>query len=267
MRRELDELTAKPALELRLNEHRLARRHRDRPQDQPVSVILPTWNRAHILGRAIDSVLGQSYANFELIVSDDGSTDGTRTLIEERYADDPRVTYVRTDHGGPSHARNVALERASGRFVAYLDSDNEWSENYLLVMVNSLLDDGRAMTAYCGLDVFNRLLGRRMVLFREFDREALLRQNFIDINVFVHEASLVGERGAFREELPVLEDWDLVIRYTADRPPLVVPCILASYYLEEGYGHVSRTVALDDAHRDIRSRYGGGTWRRGRLTP
>jgi len=88
-----------------------------------VSVILPVYNRAASVGRAIESVLAQTHRDLELIVVDDGSTDGTRAAVE-RYA--PRVQLLSQSHAGPYAARNLALRHARGELVAFIDSDDAW---------------------------------------------------------------------------------------------------------------------------------------------
>ena len=90
-----------------------------------VSVVLPTFNRASLLPRAIESVLGQTFRDFELIVVDDGSTDDTPSVVD-RYAED-RVSCIRLErNAGAAAARNVAIRRAAGELVAFQDSDDEW---------------------------------------------------------------------------------------------------------------------------------------------
>jgi GT2 family glycosyltransferase len=92
-----------------------------------VSVIIPTFNRAHCVGKAIDSVLRQTYGNTEILVVDDGSTDGTRGLIERSYVDDPRVRYSFQENRGAAATRNRGITLCRGDFVALLDSDDTWS--------------------------------------------------------------------------------------------------------------------------------------------
>ena len=88
-----------------------------------ISVIIPTYNRAHFVREAIDSVLGQTYQDFEIIVVDDGSTDDTKTVLA-LYGN--RIRYLHQKHRGRSEARNTALKSAAGKFVAFLDSDDIW---------------------------------------------------------------------------------------------------------------------------------------------
>jgi len=92
-----------------------------------VSVVIPTFNRAYCVGRTIDSALGQTHQNTEIIVVDDGSTDGTRDLIEQSYASDPRVRYFFHENRGVTATRNRAFTACRGDFVALLDSDDIWS--------------------------------------------------------------------------------------------------------------------------------------------
>jgi GT2 family glycosyltransferase len=91
-----------------------------------VSVVTPTYNRAHCLGRAIDSVLAQTHSRVEVILLDDGSTDGTRALVKARYGDDRRVRYFHQPNAGVTAARNAALKHVTGDFVAFIDSDDAW---------------------------------------------------------------------------------------------------------------------------------------------
>jgi GT2 family glycosyltransferase len=91
-----------------------------------VSVVIPTYNRAHIVAKAIVSALAQDYQATEVVVVDDGSTDDTEARIRHDFAGDDRVRYVRKANGGPASARNVGFAQARGEYVALLDSDDTW---------------------------------------------------------------------------------------------------------------------------------------------
>jgi GT2 family glycosyltransferase len=91
-----------------------------------VSVVIPTFNRAHLIGRTIDSVLRQTHDRVEVIVVDDGSTDATRETIARDHGGDERVRYFRKQNGGPASARNFGFRYARGEYVALLDSDDTW---------------------------------------------------------------------------------------------------------------------------------------------
>jgi glycosyltransferase involved in cell wall biosynthesis len=91
-----------------------------------ISVIIPTFNRAYSLPRAINSALNQTHGNVEVIVVDDGSTDETEELTKSTYATEPRVRMVRQANAGVSAARNHGLALSKGEFISFLDSDDEW---------------------------------------------------------------------------------------------------------------------------------------------
>lgn len=250
--KEIDRLLKNIVFRMKINELRLVQKYRDKKQDIRVSIIMPTWNRAFIIGRAIDSVLKQSYRNFELIISDDGSSDGTEEVLKSYCEKDRRILYIRNEHAGVSRARNIGLERSTGQLIAYLDSDNKWSENYLLLMVNSFIDNPDMNTLYCALRVIDTITEREFISFRHFDRKYLLDRNYIDMNIFMHRRYLFEKLGGFNEGITVLEDWDLIMRYTKDNPPHVLECSLATYYFEKDFEHLSSTEELAETFNRIK---------------
>jgi glycosyltransferase involved in cell wall biosynthesis len=103
-----------------------------------VSVVVPTFNRAHVLPRAIASALAQTHQNVQVVIADDGSTDGTRELVTRLWANEPRVEYHYQDNNGVSAARNLGFAHSRGEFVALLDSDDEWVPWKLEVQLSAL---------------------------------------------------------------------------------------------------------------------------------
>jgi glycosyltransferase involved in cell wall biosynthesis len=112
------------------------------------SVVIPTYNRAHLLPRAIRSVLGQTLAEFELIVVDDGSTDDTRRLVEA--TEDRRIRYVFQPNAGVSSARNHGVRLARGEFVTFLDSDDEAMPHWLETLDRGIREHAAEIVC-CGL--------------------------------------------------------------------------------------------------------------------
>ena len=100
-----------------------------------ISVIIPTYNRKHTLKRAITSVINQSYKPIEIIVVDDGSTDGTFEWINSEY---PLIKLIQQLNSGVSSSRNTGINNAIGNWIALLDSDDEWKVNKLEKQVKSL---------------------------------------------------------------------------------------------------------------------------------
>jgi GT2 family glycosyltransferase len=103
-----------------------------------VSVVIPTYNRAAAVLEAIDSVLAQSVTDLEVLVVDDGSTDGTGDLVAARFANEPRVCYRYQPNAGVTSARNAGLDLATGSHVAFLDSDDTWQPWHLGLMLAAL---------------------------------------------------------------------------------------------------------------------------------
>ncbi len=106
--------------------------------DGLVSVIIPTYNRAHCIGRAIDSVLAQTYGEVDVIVIDDGSKDDTRARVLDTYGKDSRVRYVHQDNCGVSAARNHGIRQVKGELAALLDSDDAWMPDKLALQLACL---------------------------------------------------------------------------------------------------------------------------------
>lgn len=112
-----------------------------------VSVIIPTYNRLSILPRALASVCAQTYKSFELVIIDDGSTDGTAEWLLEKQIG--RTILLPENRGGAA-ARNAGIEIAVGKYVAFLDSDDEWEPEYLQLMVSALEANSAAPMVYSG---------------------------------------------------------------------------------------------------------------------
>lgn len=103
-----------------------------------VSVIVPVYNTIDYLTRCIDSILGQSFADFELLLVDDGSTDGSGDLCDSFLTKDSRVRVFHLQNGGVSAARNYGIQQAQGEWICFVDSDDEVLEDYLLDMVSAI---------------------------------------------------------------------------------------------------------------------------------
>jgi len=184
-----------------------------------VSVIVPTYNRAALMRRAVASVLGQTFSDLELIVVDDASGDDTARLPD--IVRDPRLRYLRqTQRGGASAARNAGIAAARGAFVAFLDSDDVWLPDKLERQV-PLLAAAPAGVAlvYGGLlrlepDRAPQYLFNDLGAIGEFDpMPAILRynDNCHSMTWLVRRATLAAA-GGFDESLPLWEDWELMIR-------------------------------------------------------
>jgi GT2 family glycosyltransferase len=218
--------------------------------DEPlVTIIMPVYDRSEVVLYAVDSVHTQSYSNWELILIDDGSRDGSAAVIEAYLRDqpDPRITLLSLAfNSGVSAARNAGLRQASGEIVAYLDSDNIWDPEFLRVMVDALGRNPLAEAAYCGQEIWEALpefgeIERRMVRACPFNRSRLETRNYIDLNAFVHRRSCIDQYGEFREDIRRLVDWELILRFTARKPPVFVPALLSIYRVNIVRNQITRT--------------------------
>ena len=117
-----------------------------------VSVVMPLYNKEAVVGRALASIKAQTFRDFEVIVVDDGSTDGSAAVVDE--TDDPRIRLVRQDNAGPAAARNRGLEEARSDLVAFLDGDDEWLPTFLERGVETLRAEPRAATVSSGYFFF-----------------------------------------------------------------------------------------------------------------
>jgi glycosyltransferase involved in cell wall biosynthesis len=218
---------------------------------------MPTYNRAYCIRTAIDSLLHQTYRRFELVIADDGSTDETEEMIQAKYGEEMssgRIVYLKLAHRGVCHARNAALRRAVAEWIAYLDTDNVVSEDFLATFADGIRSNPQARNFYAAL--VNRQ--SRRVLDRTFNRRTLTRGNFIDMGVYCHHRSLIAEFGGFDQEVAGLEDWDLILRHTAKYTPVRLGKIVLNY--QDGYNsdRLSDKLKLGKAHDIIHARYWNG---------
>lgn len=106
-----------------------------------ISIILPVYNASATLARAIDSILAQSFADFELIAVDDGSSDGSRVILDAFAQKDPRIRVYHKSNGGASSARNLGLEHVRGEYVTFCDADDYVDSNWLQAFADNLDDN------------------------------------------------------------------------------------------------------------------------------
>lgn len=199
-----------------------------------VSVIIPTHNRLSRLPAAVDSVLEQTYSTHELIVVDDGSTDGTaQWLARER----PSVTVIRQDNMGVSHARNRGIDAASGNWIALLDSDDRWYAHKLATQINALHNQpGHRL---CHSDEHWLRNGKRVNPKHKHQKYGgsifahCLPLCAISPSAALINKSLFEDIGLFDESLPACEDYDLWLRISARENVLFVNEAL----LEKTGGH------------------------------
>ncbi len=193
-----------------------------------VSIIIPTFNRAGFICRAVDSVLKQSFEDLELIVVDDGSRDDTRRIIS-RY-NDKRLVYIYQENRGVSAARNTGLAAAKGRYVALLDSDDFWLihklRHQLLFMSRTGFKISQTLEIWTrGGKRFNQGLKHQKSAGWIFEKS--LRMCMISPSCVMMEKDLIRQgKYYFDEKLPACEDYELWLRVTLEHPVGLVPLAL-----------------------------------------
>jgi len=185
-----------------------------------VSVIIPTYNRAHLVCEAIDSVLVQTYPRYEIIVVDDGSTDGTGELLKDKYGD--RIRYVWQPNRGVSVARNRGFRESRGTYVLFLDSDDLLVPQALAALIR-ILEKDPSLSAAFGDGQFVGPGGVQLGLVSE-RHAAGLHPTFADAVLDIPAAlqaflfrreALLRLEGPFDERMWGYEDWDIIMRLCA----------------------------------------------------
>jgi len=206
-----------------------------------VSIIMPVWNREALVGAAIESVQAQKIDNWELLIADDGSTDDTIKVINSYCKADPRVKLLRQDHGGVCRARNAALREAMGKWVAFLDSDNTWTPDFLRTSI-AAMSGMKIEAAYTSVKM-NEANGARYRI-NEPNNELLKISNFIDLNVFIVEKKILDKVGFFNEELRRAVDHDLILRVAAHVKLQYLPLVGVNYTNHDDVQRISNTELL-----------------------
>ena len=243
------------------------------PESLLVSVVMPTRNRRPRLEQAVESVLAQTYPNWELLVVDDASSDDTWVWLEKIAASDPRVLpFHFAQHANSSRARNHALDRASGDVVVYLDDDNRFDRDWLRAVVWAFGEYPETQVLYGARvvddDVRHQGLDGRSLPFVQFlvwDRADMLRANRVDQNTIAHRPSRVR----FDETIDHFTDWDLCLQLTDECDPLELPAIAVHYHSDapDRVTDAARATGIEPAiadHVRARARAGAVTYERAR---
>src|SRR5664279_1743831 len=218
-----------------------------------ISVIIPTYNRATVLPRAIDSVFAQKGAEFELIIVDDGSTDNTKSLYEIRHTEygekessvrrttsAVRVRLLSQSNRGPSAARNLGIQHAEGEWIALLDSDDAWEPGKLVAQMKFFKENPDYRI--CQTEEIWIRNGKRVNPMKKHQKfggwifEKCLPLCVVSPSAVMMHRKLFDEIGLFDESLPACEDYDLWLRIAAKYP---VGLIEKPYVIKYG-GHADQ---------------------------
>lgn len=213
------------------------------------SIIMPTYNRAFCIENAINSLINQTYSNWELVIIDDGSTDNTKELIKQKYSKyirNKKIIYKKIKHRGQCYARNIGLKTAKHTWIGYLDTDNELYPKFLKSLKNAIIKHPKKQCFYVKAEKSNG-----GVIGKAFDFASLCESNYIDMGGFVHNKSLVKKNDNFDTNLKRLEDWDLIVRYTRHNKPYFIDKVLFKYNQDNKFRRISNSENIEIAREQI----------------
>ena len=210
-----------------------------------VSVIIPTYNSAHFIIEAVDSVLAQTFTDFEVLVIDDGSKDNTKEVLTEKYGNS--IQYFYKENGGVSKARNFGIEKAKGKYVAFLDSDDAWIPEKLEKQIAALEKISENKACYSSFYLCDENLNPGEINRSERKADALTDLLLIG-NVVATPSTVIAEKelfqqvGGFDYELSQCADWEMWIRLATKTEFIYIDEPLLKYRIHGA--NMSKNAAL-----------------------
>jgi glycosyltransferase involved in cell wall biosynthesis len=178
-----------------------------------ISVIIPTYNRASLIARAVDSVLSQTLNDFEVIIIDDGSKDNTKEVLQQYEG---KIKYIYQNNGGISKARNRGIQESVGKYIAFLDSDDYWAPKKLEVQTKVLDENPRVGIVYARMPIVNEhgdILGMKPNGVSGKNFQELLRVwGDLPTSSVMTRRECFDRVGVFDDDLPPMEDIDMWLR-------------------------------------------------------
>lgn len=199
------------------------------------TIVVPTYNRAHFILRAIESVKKQNFQDWELLIVDDGSTDNTKEVVQTELADQ-RIKYIYQTNAKESAARNHGMRLAKGKFICLLDSDDIYHDNHLTVLHQRITQENECVGFYhtfSWIDKNGQKTAREIVTESSENGPWAVIQNQVLVNN-VCLARAICERMQFREDLYVNEDKEFFLRISADYPVFIIPEYTTTVFIHGG---------------------------------
>jgi glycosyltransferase involved in cell wall biosynthesis len=207
-----------------------------------ISIIIPTYNSAQYVSNALKSVFQQDNKSFEVIVTDDGSFDGTIKIVEDIFKENPQIktTLIRNSHNGAGANRNRGIEKAEKEWIAFLDSDDYWYESKLR-KVDEKICQYPDIDLWCHRQVADFGHKQKEIMpFKNFGHQQntflnLYRQNYLSTSAVVVRRSLLSKLNGFDDSLLSAQDYDLWIRLVIQGCKIgLIQEILGVYSIQEG---------------------------------
>lgn len=176
------------------------------------SVIMPSYNSENTISRSIESILSQSYTNFELLITDDGSNDNTQKIVKKYRRMDPRIKFFSLkSNSGAGVARNNSIKKSKGRYIAFCDSDDIWMENKLELQIKFLKKSKQAFTfsSYYVSDEKGKIKNKIRAP-KTINLNMLYRNNYIGCLTAIYDAKRLGK--IYMPKIRKRQDWALWIQ-------------------------------------------------------
>lgn len=233
--------------------------------EELVSIIVRTCGKPDVLKNALNSIRKQTYSNIEVIIVEDGPNTSEQ-FIKDNFSDLNYVYYATKKQQGRTRAGNIGLFMASGSYFNFLDEDDIFLENHVEMLVDVLISKS-ALVAYAiaeehqlrvkSLQPYSFKVKRKLVRYAHpFNRILLCYMNLFPIQSVMFSRELYERCGGFDEELDVLEDWDLWLRYAMHADFQYVPHITSIYYTPfRNHKKVLRECALKHAESQVKEKH------------
>lgn len=215
-----------------------------------ISIIMPSYNQGPYLPEALDSVLAQTYSNWECIIVDDGSKDNTAEIAKSYCAKDPRIKYVYQENSGVSAARNYGIAHSKGEFLLPLDGDDKIAPKFLELTLQEIVKDRNIRVVYTDVQYF----GSRNDIYKlpNFSIEQLLGMNVMCVTSLFRKEDF-DKAGGFNTNMKEgFEDWDFFVSMFQDGEGTAVKIPQVLFYYRRK--PVSRNNSASKAKIDFRRR-------------
>jgi len=203
------------------------------------SIVIPLYNKERFIGNTLESILKQRFTDFEILVVNDGSTDGSEKIV--RNFNDSRINYFYQDNNGVSVARNFGIEKASANYICFLDADDFWHADFLEVMHHYILKfpEQKVFASAFEIETSKTVFNPEYSIKKTGDFEivnyfeASTAESVIWTSAVVIEKSVFNKTGVFDPNVRISEDTDLWIRIGLQFPVLFIWKVLARYVYDE----------------------------------
>ena len=224
-----------------------------------ITIIIPAYNCEKQISRCLDSVIDQTYSNFECIIIDDGSVDATGSICKEYASNDNRFIYIKQNNAGASAARNVGLDLCRSNFVCFIDADDYVSPSYLMDLMNDAGSNDlviHGMTRVCS----DRIIDRGMHITGEFclDKNPSLFFQSVNIERFggpvckLFSYNIIYNQGLrFNNKIKLAEDLDFLLRYLLHCSRIKVSAKNNYFYIETPNSATSKIYNFEDEYHGL----------------